>query len=179
MTMPSSLTTNEDLMLAFRSVRATSAQYDPAKDEVVVCLNTGLSLSFKPGDAAGLGRAQACDLMQIEVSPSGLGLHFPALDADLYLPSLLVGIMRPQRIDEWRASVDGLPVSQTEALDRYTYVVRWSAEDHEFVATCTAFPSLSWLDRKPDLALIGVRDLVRSALNDLAADSQQPPAPLN
>lgn len=179
MTTPSSLTTNEDLMFAFRSVRATSAQYDSAKDEVVICLSTGLSLSFKPADAAGLGRAQACDLKQIEVSPSGLGLHFPALDADLYLPSLLVGIMRPQHMGERMVSVDGVPVSQAEPLDHYTYVVRWSAEDQEFVATCTAFPSLSWLDRKPDLALIGVRDLVRSALNDLAADSKQPPAPEN
>jgi len=28
-------------------------------------------------------------LKQIEISPSGFGLHFPHIDADLYLPSLL------------------------------------------------------------------------------------------
>jgi hypothetical protein len=32
-------------------------------------------------------------LSAIEISPSGLGLHFPALDADLYVPALLEGFL--------------------------------------------------------------------------------------
>ena len=27
-------------------------------------------------------------MTKIEISPSGLGLHFPAIDADIYLPGL-------------------------------------------------------------------------------------------
>jgi hypothetical protein len=30
---------------------------------------------------------------KIEISPSGLGLYFPAIDADMYLPSLLEGFL--------------------------------------------------------------------------------------
>ena len=36
-------------------------------------------------------RATVDQLSSIEVSPSGLGLHFPALDADVYLPGLVAG----------------------------------------------------------------------------------------
>jgi hypothetical protein len=32
-------------------------------------------------------------LTRIEISPSGLGLYFPAIDADIYLPSLLEGFL--------------------------------------------------------------------------------------
>jgi len=40
-------------------------------------------------------------LTEIEISPSGLGLHFPKLDADLYLPALLEGFMSSK---EWMAT---------------------------------------------------------------------------
>ena len=35
---------------------------------------------------------------------------------------------------------------------KYSFRVTWSAEDEEFVATCTEFPSLSWLAGTPELA---------------------------
>ena len=38
---------------------------------------------------------------QIEISPSGLGLHFPELDADLYLPAVLEGFLGSRR---WMAA---------------------------------------------------------------------------
>ena len=31
-------------------------------------------------------------LADIEISPAGLGLHWPRLDADLYVPALLQGV---------------------------------------------------------------------------------------
>jgi hypothetical protein len=34
---------------------------------------------------------------RVEFSPSGLGLHFPKLDADLYLPALLEGFLGSRR----------------------------------------------------------------------------------
>jgi len=58
----------------------------------VVRLNTGLEVMFAPRDAEGLAGATAEQLAVIEISPSGLGLHFPSRDADIYLPSLLAGI---------------------------------------------------------------------------------------
>jgi Protein of unknown function (DUF2442) len=172
MTTPESSNASEGLLSALHRVRATSAKYDPAKGEVVIRLNTGLSLAFMPGHAAGLERAQASDLQQIEVSPSGLGLHFPALDADLYVPSILVGILHPQQLAEGRASVTEMSVPQPE--DLYTYAVRWSAEDQEFVATCTELPSISWLASSCDQALLGVRRLVATIVVDMAEEGQRP-----
>lgn len=68
-----------------------AARYDPAADRIIISLNTGLDLVFPPALAEGLAGADAGDLSRIEVSPSGLGLHWPALDADLYVPGLLQG----------------------------------------------------------------------------------------
>lgn len=175
MTDPSAM--NDKLLAALQKVRATSAQYDPASGHVVVLLSTGMALSFDARLAAGLEHAQPVDLLQIEVSPSGAGIHFPALEADLYVPSLLAGILRPEQLGGWAGHEAEKCMRQPEAEDLHAYAVHWSAEDQEFVATCAAFPSLSWLAPKPDLALLGVRNLVRSALADLSEEGQQPPAP--
>jgi hypothetical protein len=40
-------------------------------------------------------------LTKIEISPSGLGLYFPAVDADIYLPVLLEGFLGYRR---WMAA---------------------------------------------------------------------------
>jgi Protein of unknown function (DUF2442) len=57
----------------------------------VIHLSSKLILSFLPRDAQGLENAQPLQLAEIEISPSGLGIHFPKLDADFYLPGLLEG----------------------------------------------------------------------------------------
>lgn len=72
--------------------RVVSARYDDATDRIIICLDTGMDLVFPPGLAEGLSGAEMADLSRIEISPSGLGLHWPALDADLYVPSLLQGL---------------------------------------------------------------------------------------
>lgn len=55
----------------------------------------------------------------------------------------------------------------TTHIDRHTYRVLWSDEDGEYVGTCLEFPSLSWLDRTPELALTGIRNLVAASLRDM------------
>lgn len=72
---------------------AVAAHYDERINRLVIDLDTGLSIMFKPHDAQGLEDAKPEHLSRIEISPSGFGLHFPALDADLYLPGLLEGFM--------------------------------------------------------------------------------------
>ena len=74
-----------------RTPRAVKARYDGRTGRIVVDLSSRLTISFSPQDAQGLGRASAHDLREIEISPSGFGLHFPNLDADLYIPALLDG----------------------------------------------------------------------------------------
>lgn len=72
---------------------AESAHYDRRIGRVVIRLNTGLDVAFSPHAAQGLEDASPADLATIEISPSGLGVHFPKLDADLHLPALLEGFM--------------------------------------------------------------------------------------
>jgi hypothetical protein len=80
---------------------AVSARYDRRIGRVVIRLSSGLDVAFAPRDAEGLEKAKPADLVAIEISPSGLGLHFPALDADLYLPALLEGFLGSRR---WMAA---------------------------------------------------------------------------
>jgi hypothetical protein len=81
--------------------KAISARYDRATGRIVIHLSSRLDVSFSPHDAQGLENAKPSQLDEIEISPSGLGIHFPKLDADLYLPSLLEGFPGSRR---WMAA---------------------------------------------------------------------------
>lgn len=64
-------------------------------------------------------------------------------------------------------------------IDRYTYRVTWSEEDQEHVGLCVEFPSLSWLAASPELALEGVRKIVRSSIEDMRQNNESIPEPLS
>ena len=81
--------------------RALAAHYDRTSGRIVIRLSSGLDVSFSPRDAQGLEHARPAQLESIEISPSGFGIHFPKLDADLYLPGLLEGFLGSRR---WMAS---------------------------------------------------------------------------
>jgi len=71
---------------------AVSARYDRRRSRVVIALNTGVEVAFPTRLAQGLADASPEHLADIEISPAGLGLHWPRLDADLYVPALLQGV---------------------------------------------------------------------------------------
>jgi predicted HicB family RNase H-like nuclease len=64
------------------------------------------------------------------------------------------------------------------SIDHYTYRVTWSAEDNEHIGLCAEFPSLSWLARKPEAALAGIRRVVAQTLADMRANGETIPEPL-
>jgi hypothetical protein len=80
---------------------AVTARYDRDSRRIKITLSSGVEISFAPRAAQGLECAPANDLAEIEISPSGLGLYFPKLNVDLYLPALLAGFLGSQR---WAAS---------------------------------------------------------------------------
>ncbi len=84
--------------------QATSARYDRRSARIVVSLSNGLELGVPVHLTQGLAGAKAADLSEIEITPTGLGLHWPRLDADLYLPSLLEGLFGTRK---WMAEVMG------------------------------------------------------------------------
>lgn len=63
-------------------------------------------------------------------------------------------------------------------VDSYTYLVTWSVEDGEHVGTALEFPYLSHLDRDPDKALAGIRQLVQDVVVDLRATGEPVPEPI-
>ena len=61
--------------------------------------------------------------------------------------------------------------------DRYTYRVRYSAEDCEYLATVAEFPSLSWLADKLADAFSGIIALVSGIIADMQKSGELIPAP--
>jgi hypothetical protein len=84
-----------------RDPYAVAARYDGRQHRIVVELNTGLMVVFPASMVEGLQDARPRDLRDIEITPSGFGLHFPKLDADIYLPGLLAGSLGTRR---WMAA---------------------------------------------------------------------------
>jgi len=83
---------------------AVAVRYDRRSARLVISLSSGIDISFSPKQAQGLEAAQADDLADAQISPSGLGVHFPKLDADLYIPALLEGFLGSRR---WMAAQNG------------------------------------------------------------------------
>ena len=75
---------------------AVAVRYDEDRDRIVVELSTRAEVAFSPRDAQGLEAATPEDLAEVAIDPPGFGLHFPRLDADLYLPALLEGLFGSQ-----------------------------------------------------------------------------------
>lgn len=64
-------------------------------------------------------------------------------------------------------------------VTKYTYRVRWSEEDGEYLATVAEFPSLSWLEENQADAFEGIVNLVRDVVEDMEADGEKVPTPFS
>jgi hypothetical protein len=107
--------------------KAVSTHYDRKSGHIIIHLSSKLILSFSPRDAQGLENARPSQLEEIEITPSGFGIHFPKLDADLYVPSLLEGFLGSKK---WMASRLGQSGGQSSSLakkaaPRAKRQVRW------------------------------------------------------
>jgi len=80
---------------------AVRADYDSRQNRLVVDLNTGVTIMVPVHLIEELSDADANDLTEIEISPAGTALHWPHIDADVYVPSLMQGIYGTKR---WMAA---------------------------------------------------------------------------
>ncbi len=85
----------------------TAARYDRKAGRVILSLNTNLEIMFSPKNAQGLEHAKPSQLEEIEISPSGFGIYFPKIDADLYVPSLLEGFLGSRKWMAARLGAEG------------------------------------------------------------------------
>jgi hypothetical protein len=76
---------------------ARSVRYDARRALIVISLEGGCEFSFPTALAEGLTDAPRSKLAKIEISPNGLGLHWPQLDANLYVPALIEGAFGSRR----------------------------------------------------------------------------------
>lgn len=80
---------------------AVTAEYDRRQRRLVVGLNNGVTVMVPVTLLEELADAADDDLTEIEITPAGLGLHWPRLDADVYVPSLMHGVFGSKR---WMAA---------------------------------------------------------------------------
>lgn len=70
---------------------ALMAHYEPKIGQVIITLSTGLQFLLDPAKTEGLQGTSRAALTEIEITGPGLGLYFPKLDVDIYVPALLKG----------------------------------------------------------------------------------------
>ena len=115
--------------------KITKAEFDAARDQgnalrragplasavryragfVRVTLNNGCAFEFPVSHAQGLSGAPAAKLSKVEVTAGGLGLYWPELDADLYVPTLLGGVLGTSK---WMAALGSVGGKSTSAAKR-------------------------------------------------------------
>ncbi len=72
--------------------RAKAARYSHESGRVTVELMNGCTYIFPAQMAQELNGADHDDLAQVEVHGVGFNLHWPTLDADIYVPALVAGV---------------------------------------------------------------------------------------
>lgn len=79
---------------------------------ILVELSSGVEVRFPVKLAQGLENGSPKDLAEIQIEARGLGLHWPRLDVDIYVPSLLQGVLGTRK---WMAEIGKLGGSVTSA----------------------------------------------------------------
>jgi Protein of unknown function (DUF2442) len=79
---------------------------------ILVELSSGVEIRFPVRLAQGLEDGNPKDLSEIKIEARGLGLHWPRLDVDLYVPSLLQGVLGTRK---WMAAIGKMGGSVTSA----------------------------------------------------------------
>jgi Protein of unknown function (DUF2442) len=72
--------------------RAVKAWYADDSDRIFIELNTEVIMGFPSVQLQGLSNATPKQLAEVEVTPSGYGLHWESLDVDLGVPQLVAGL---------------------------------------------------------------------------------------
>ncbi len=82
---------------------AVSARYEGGRvRQVVVELDNDCAFAFPVDQTEGLAGASDDDLSEIELTPTGHGLHWPRLDADVFLPGAMQGVSGSR---QWQARI--------------------------------------------------------------------------
>jgi hypothetical protein len=89
--------------------RAVAARFDAETGRVVVDLANGCTYLFPAEMAQELSGADPTDLAEIEIDGAGFNLHWPRLDADLYVPATVAGVFgtKAWMAKQWASAAGG------------------------------------------------------------------------
>lgn len=73
-------------------LRAVAVEVDPARRRVLATLTTGDIFGFSFSRVPGLDQASPEEQKDVSLSPSGSGIHWESIDADVSVPGLVVDI---------------------------------------------------------------------------------------
>ena len=90
----------------------TFATYDPATRTLLMTFANGTALTTPVDNVQGLADADDADLALVEIASLGLGLHWPRLGADVWVPDLLEGVTGTRA---WLAARGGAAKSKAKA----------------------------------------------------------------
>lgn len=76
--------------------RAVAARYLADRQRIEIDLSSGWSIQVPRSFSALTANADAAACAQIEITDSGLGLHWPLLDDDWYVPAVVEALAMHQ-----------------------------------------------------------------------------------
>ena len=88
------------------------AAYDAASRTLLMTFANGTALTTPVDNIQALADADDNDLALVEIASLGLGLHWPRLAADVWVPDLLEGVIGTRA---WLAARGGAAKSQAKA----------------------------------------------------------------
>ena len=98
-----------------KGLLAVSARYDRKAQRVVLELTSGFQFAFPVRAIPALGAATSAQLAAVEVDPSGISLHWDALDVDLSVPGLVLSLVGEKEQRRQLASLAGKSRSVAKA----------------------------------------------------------------
>lgn len=96
-------------------LRAKSARYDRSSGRIVMELTNGCAYAFPANLIPGLGKATAAQISALELLPGGSGLFWEALNADVGVPSLLLGSLGRAQAASELGRIGGATTSKAKA----------------------------------------------------------------
>jgi Protein of unknown function (DUF2442) len=95
--------------------RAVKSWYEISSSRVFIEIKNGVVMGFPSQLLEGLKLATPEQLAEVEVTPSGYGLHWESLDVDLGVPQLVAGIFGTKTWMKELGRLGGLAKSTAKA----------------------------------------------------------------
>jgi hypothetical protein len=98
-----------------RGLLATRARYDRKAQRIELELTSGYLFAFPIKAIPALRRASTAQLAAVELHPTGLSIHWEALDVDLSVPALVLSAVGEREQRRQLASLAGRVTSVAKA----------------------------------------------------------------